>query len=67
MNSQRKECPVCDCWINPDDLRKHFSFHYYDESHEEQGEIVVEKIEKVIEVCSEICSVTVLFGEIRTN
>ena len=67
MNSQRKECPVCDCWINPDDLRKHFSFHYYDESHEEQGEIVVEKIEKVIEVCSEICSETVLFGEIQVD
>ena len=67
VNGQNRACPACDGWINADNQMKYFAMRYFNKIHEEGDEVIVEDAEELVEVCSDMCSEAVLFGDIEAQ
>jgi hypothetical protein len=46
---------------------KYFAMRYFNKIHEEGDEVIVEDAEELVEVCSDMCSEAVLFGDIQAQ
>ena len=45
----------------------YFAMRYFNKIHEEGDEFFVEDAEELVEVCSDMCSEAVLFGDIQAQ